>query len=217
MKKKALAILLPVAAGVALAGTGFGVWVFQTETKNTIQSGLEVTPAIEIDEDTFAANITVANNGGAYSTQNIVFDQGYTTWGVKIAFSVDFTYNAGGADTLTSYEFGNSATWNDGTSTGLTKLPEAFNAYKITCELGDLGDLGNYVEAASANVMEYTLDTLTLTAGATDGEYTLKGEFELTYNKKDAYSNITDMTAYETFLGVVKAATWEYTLQLVAA
>ena len=46
MKKNLLAVLLPVVAGVALSGTGFGLWVFKDNIKSkTIGASMQLEPA----------------------------------------------------------------------------------------------------------------------------------------------------------------------------
>ena len=47
MKKNLLAVLLPVVAGVALSGTGFGLWVFDEDVDNKlVGASMQVEPAI---------------------------------------------------------------------------------------------------------------------------------------------------------------------------
>ena len=49
MKKRMLAVMLPVAAFVALAGTGFGVWVFNTTTAASTSADFTVANAVSVD------------------------------------------------------------------------------------------------------------------------------------------------------------------------
>jgi hypothetical protein len=49
MKKRMLAVMLPVAAFVALAGTGFGVWVFNSTTEAKTSADFTVTNAVSVD------------------------------------------------------------------------------------------------------------------------------------------------------------------------
>ena len=47
MKKNLLAVLLPVVAGVALSGTGFGLWVFNEKISDKlVGASMQVEPAI---------------------------------------------------------------------------------------------------------------------------------------------------------------------------
>ena len=49
MKKRMLAVMLPVAAFVALAGTGFGVWVFNNTNAASAGANYTVTDAVAMD------------------------------------------------------------------------------------------------------------------------------------------------------------------------
>ena len=51
MKKNLLAVLLPVVAGVALSGTGFGLWVFNEAVDNKlVGASMQVEPAINFEK-----------------------------------------------------------------------------------------------------------------------------------------------------------------------
>jgi len=55
MKKRMLAVMLPVAAFVALAGTGFGVWVFNNTTAASTSADFTVANAVSVDGLTLTA------------------------------------------------------------------------------------------------------------------------------------------------------------------
>ena len=78
MKKNLLAVLLPVVAGVALSGTGFGLWVFKDNiASKTIGASMQLEPAFNFKENSMTATLTVANENDTSTTGMIVFDEDY--------------------------------------------------------------------------------------------------------------------------------------------
>ena len=66
MKKKLVAVTLPLIAGVALSGTGFGLWVFnETVDPFTVGASMQLEPAIAINSDCLQiTEIKVVNANG---------------------------------------------------------------------------------------------------------------------------------------------------------
>ena len=103
MKKNLLAVLLPVVAGVALSGTGFGLWVFnENVSQKLVGASMQVEPAINFEKEALSIeSLTVTNVNGksADDGKAIVFDQsdalddsGDFRWTVNIEVGV--TYKA---------------------------------------------------------------------------------------------------------------------------
>jgi len=75
MKKRMLAVMLPVAAFVALAGTGFGVWVFNTASSASQVASYNVTNAISVG----AISITADDNSITLDQKNSDLQLKYST------------------------------------------------------------------------------------------------------------------------------------------
>ena len=95
MKKNLLAVLLPVVAGVALSGTGFGLWVFKENVDaKSIGASMELQPAININND-MTVTLKVDNSVEADSGEHtkMIFDEEYKTTGSwTVTLSVSITY-----------------------------------------------------------------------------------------------------------------------------
>ena len=92
MKKNLLAVLLPVVAGVALSGTGFGLWVFKTNVESkTAGAGLYLEPAIQFNTDALTVtDVKVVNAKDASIHDKMIFDQDYINVATK-AWQIDIT------------------------------------------------------------------------------------------------------------------------------
>lgn len=97
MKKNLLAVLLPVVAGVALSGTGFGLWVFNTTVNSkTAGAGLYLEPAIQFNADALTVtDVKVANIKDPSIKDKMIFDQDYIkvatgAWQIDITVKVSF-------------------------------------------------------------------------------------------------------------------------------
>ena len=107
MKKRMLAVMLPVAAFVALAGTGFGVWVFQNAN------------AVKASASYNVANAVALNGMTVKSTGTVVLDQSAIINSVSLAVGVDYEEIKGNFGTAD----GNTYTYdsNDAANTANTK------------------------------------------------------------------------------------------------
>lgn len=98
MKKNLLAVLLPVVAGVALSGTGFGLWVFNTTVDSKkAGAGLYLEPAIQFNTNALTVTDVKVVNAKDDSTINdrMIFDQDYIgltekAWQIDITVKVSF-------------------------------------------------------------------------------------------------------------------------------
>ena len=103
MKKRMLAVMLPVAAFVALAGTGFGVWVFNNTNSASASADYTVTDAVAMD------GLTLDLTDKSLTLDQNAFDlQIAGTIGAKI----DIAH--GGVGTATA---ATTNTWEDSTKT----------------------------------------------------------------------------------------------------
>ena len=88
MKKNLLAVLLPVVAGVALSGTGFGLWVFNTTVDSKkAGAGLYLEPAIQFNANALTVtDVSVVNKQDAGTPDKMIFDQDYIGLTEKAGF-----------------------------------------------------------------------------------------------------------------------------------
>jgi hypothetical protein len=116
MKKRMLAVMLPVAAFVALAGTGFGVWVFNTTTAASKDASYNVANAVSVgaltlaptttgddkivlDGDTSKEDLTLSYNTTITASEVVgggkTGGDAYAAWGNNDASTndIDVTYN----------------------------------------------------------------------------------------------------------------------------
>jgi hypothetical protein len=137
MKKRMLAVMLPVAAFVALAGTGFGVWVFNTNSTATAYGDFEVTDAVSMDKmilDLTDKKITLdqdtTNNMSDFAIGGKI---GVTT--IDTSKGMVGSANASGTYTYT------------GTGTDMSSLKANYN---VTVTVG--GGLATYIDVATIKV-----------------------------------------------------------------
>ena len=71
MKKNLLAVLLPVVAGVALSGTGFGLWVFhEAVDSKLVGASMQVEPAINFEKTALSIeSLSVTNKNKWYGAE----------------------------------------------------------------------------------------------------------------------------------------------------
>ena len=140
MKKRMLAVMLPVAAFVALAGTGFGVWVFNETTAANTSADFIVTNAVSVDavkavvsgELTLDQEVVVGS-----ANYEAIADKNNT---VSLALSADYTG-------LTGVE----GKYSTGTSTYSYTDVTAASAIKFKYEVKTTiaGGLENYIKLAT--------------------------------------------------------------------
>lgn len=99
MSRKILSVVLPALTFLALSGTGFGVWVFQTDTgSNTEHANFEVTDAFSV------SGLSIAMDS---SDDEIVLDESDTDMKVKayVTASIDFVNGLIGTYKVDDYEY----------------------------------------------------------------------------------------------------------------
>lgn len=147
MKKRMLAVMLPVAAFVALAGTGFGVWVFQTNASASASADYVVTDAVTID----AVSCTVTGSlkldqekaVGSDNYESISDDNN----SISLALSADYNGLAGQTGEAT----GNDYTYTPGSAE--TKIK--YNYHIVTSVTGSIA---TYVKASTVNGVAFSVD-----------------------------------------------------------
>ena len=99
MKKKLVAVTLPLIAGVALSGTGFGLWVFnETVDPFTVGASMQLEPAIAINSDCLkitGIKVENANGKSLPGDSTLIFDQSdqnQEDYRWKVTVSVSFTF-----------------------------------------------------------------------------------------------------------------------------
>ena len=99
MKKKLVAVTLPLIAGVALSGTGFGLWVFnETVDPFTVGASMQLEPAIAINSDCLkitGIKVVNANGKSLPGDSTLIFDQSdqnQEDYRWKVTVSVSFTF-----------------------------------------------------------------------------------------------------------------------------
>jgi hypothetical protein len=176
MKKRMLAVMLPVAAFVALAGTGFGVWVFNTTTAASAGANYTVTDAVAMDGLTL--NL---------SDKSLILDQGVSDLKIGGTIGAKIDIEHGGVGTATA------ATTNEwAPATGDETLKAN---YKVAIENG----LSAYIAVKDVKVADAAAQETgfsfaqTWTADATDDSKALEINFEWTDAKPTTMKGYTDM------------------------
>ncbi|MDY5322092.1 MAG: hypothetical protein SPG76_00050 [Candidatus Enterosoma sp.] len=209
MKKNLLAVLLPVVAGVALSGTGFGLWVFKENVDaKSIGASMELQPAININND-MSVTLSVKNSETSDQAQDetMIFDEEYKTNGSwEVTLSVSITY-----EQLTG-ELANYGTsgyqYSPLDTPDSAELSTKLGHYKITVENTISTSLANYVKlnTPATPTLSYTLaqfDSSTSTDPSKPNHIVLSKEYKFKFVPTDAYKSITTPSAYAGLKGAV--------------
>lgn len=223
MKKNLLAVLLPVVAGVALSGTGFGLWVFNEDIDSkTIGASMQLEPAFNIT-NSLKATLTVENvNDG--STTKIVFDEedkGVSNpWKVTVKVSIDLEELLGELRTATN---GDSVTYGSSDvkqfeSTELqTKL--ATHKIRVTQALTEITDYISVDEESKVKTLDTFTPTPIISSSMTANEtvHTLSANYVFVYNPKPLYNAIDSKGKYTDFRTALTNASLTYIVEFVPA
>jgi hypothetical protein len=177
MKKRMLAVMLPVAAFVALAGTGFGVWVFNETTAASAGANYTVTDAVAMNGLTLEL-----------TDKDLVLDQNSSDLQIAGTIGAKIDMEHGGVGTAQS-ELTNK--WSD--STGSQTLTAKYN---VAIDNG----LSTYIAVKDVKVADAVAQTTgfsfpqTWTADATDSK-AIVVNFEWTAAKPGNMKAYTDMIA----------------------
>lgn len=220
MKKNLLAVLLPVVAGVALSGTGFGLWVFnETVSAKSIGASMELQPAININND---MSVTLKVKNSETSDQlvdtKMIFDEEYKTsgsWTVTLTVSITYEQLIG---KLANYETDHYVYSDPIYSAGQTELSNKLGRYQITIantiseSLTNSATNSNYIKLAdpSASSISYPLNEFTSSTGSSNNVM-LKHDYEFTFVPDAAYNAISTKDAYNKLKDAVKTGKITFT------
>lgn len=220
MKKNLLAVLLPVVAGVALSGTGFGLWVFNEDIKSkTIGASMQLEPAFNI-KDSLTATLTVANAKDTSIKDMIVFDEDYKNltdpWKVTVSVSIDLEELLGKLRTANN---GETVTYDSPDVVNFTssELQDKLKTHKIKVTQ-TLTGISNYI-SVNAQFKEVTLNNFTptpiiSTSMTTDGTvHTLSADYEFVYNPQPLYNAIASKGEYTNFRTALTSAKLTYEVE----
>ena len=218
MKKNLLAVLLPVVAGVALSGTGFGLWVFnETVSAKSIGASMQLEPAFNI-KDSLKATLTVANAKDTSIKDMIVFDEDYKNltdpWKVTVHVSIDLEELLGKLRTANNGEtvtYGSDDVVKFESTELQTKL--ATHTIRVT---QTLTEISGYI-SVNAESKEETLNKFTpiVSSSMTANEklHTLSADYEFVYNPTSLYNSINSKGAYTDFSTALTNASLTYTVE----
>lgn len=206
MKKNLLAVLLPVVAGVALSGTGFGLWVFNKDVDSkTIGASMELQPAININND-MTVTLKVDNSVEADSREHtkMIFDEDYKTTGSwTVTLSVSITYEQLTGE-LAKYDTNtNGYQYSEPTYSDQGELSTKLGRYKITVAntisntTTVAKPLSSYVKLddSTASPLSYSLNKFD-SSEASSGVVTLSHDYVFKFVPNDAYNSISTASDY---------------------
>lgn len=218
MKKNLLAVLLPVVAGVALSGTGFGLWVFKDNiASKTIGASMQLEPAFNFKENSMTATLEVANIKDTTITDKIVFDEDYKNvtdpWKVTVKVSIVLQELLGKLMTANN---GDTVTYNPTNVTEFTstELQDKLATHKIKVSQ-TLTGITDYI-SVNAQFKEITLNNFTPIISsamtADNAEHTLSADYEFIYNPTD-YNEIDTKGEYSAFRTALASASLTYKVE----
>lgn len=236
MKKNLLAVLLPVVAGVALSGTGFGLWVFnETVSDKLVGASMQVEPAINFKSDALSIEsltVTNVNTKAADDGKAIVFDQSDALaasgdrWTVNIEVGVTYEALLGAlrAEANVTNGLGDYSEATNVANYKASELQDALKLYKVTvysplssadgkkdtdCKIS--GYLTSSADV-SVNLKDF------VGVPATDGSFGSEGAltkitktFTFTFAPSQNYKDIDTAGEYKTFRDKVKESTFNFT------
>ena len=238
MKKNLLAVLLPVVAGVALSGTGFGLWVFHEDVKDKfVGASMQVEPAINFEKAALSIeSLSVTNENGknADAGKAIVFDQSDALesgvrWTVNIEVGVTYTALLGTLHPETNGA-GTYDTATDVKAYELEELKAALKLYQVTVYSPlsrTNGDADCKIKSYLTSTDEFkTVNLLDFGTGVptADGSFTGEGAttkitntFTFTFTANKDYKDIKTAKLYKDFRDLVKTSTFKFTAEFAKA
>lgn len=235
MKKNLLAVLLPVVAGVALSGTGFGLWVFHEAVDNKfVGASMQVEPAINFEKTALSIeSLSVTNkNEKSVDGKTIVFDQSDALasgdrWTVEIKVGVTYKALLGvlhAESNITDGLGGYSASSTVG-DYKVFELKEKLALYQVTV----YSPLSTTTPDAGCTISDYLTSSADLTVRldnfdtdvpTADGSFANEGDatkiantFTFTFTPSQKYKDIDTAGEYTTFLDLVKTSTFNFTAE----
>ena len=239
MKKKLFAVTLPLIAGVALSGTGFGLWVFnETVDHFTVGASMQLEPAIAINSDCLkitGIKVVNANGKSLPGDSTLIFDQSdqnQEDYRWKVTVSVSFTFEL--IDGILHEEsdptdgLGN---YNPATSINAqihndikNRLSEYF--VNITNPLATVDNdsttisINDYLKCTSADTTTIALAELyewqieNPQRLPVDNKITLNMSSDFHFKPKALYNQIQSKDGYETFRDLLSTSTFNFKVEL---
>ncbi len=189
MKKNLLAVVLPVAAFVALAGTGFGAWVFTTGAQSAdVNANVLVTDAVTVGDIKAVA-------GGVITLDQAENSFGNPTLNVK----VDYTAIAGYANQEAD---GDLAIMDPADNTAVK--------FDLKYTVSYAGGVDTYIKATK--IGDNNLAENTVTVSKTN----VTADLDETLNVTFAWQNRpTDVAGYNAMITELKDAKITYTVEIL--
>ena len=227
MKKNLLAVLLPVVAGVALSGTGFGLWVFKTNVESkTAGAGLYLEPAIQFNTDALTVTDVKVVNAKDSIKDKMIFDQDYIgltekAWQIDITVKVSFEVLKGTtkADVNSSVYDGTYATAGEVAFATTTKdeLEGRLDHYSVTVSWDQ--NLAHYIELDTDTAVEQTqklsaftsFTKLETTMETLASNPAISTTYHFSFHPSANYNSITDKGAYEALRTAISSGTMNFT------
>ncbi|MDY4549028.1 MAG: hypothetical protein SPD43_00045 [Candidatus Enterosoma sp.] len=240
MKKNLLAVLLPVVAGVALSGTGFGLWVFNEAVDNKhVGASMQVEPAINFEKTALSIeslSVTNANGKSADNGKAIVFDQSDALaasdvrWTVNIKVGVTYKALLG----ILHSETDGAGTYDPATTDvkayKIEELKAALKLYQVTVYSPlsrTNGDADCKIKSYLTSSDEFkTVNLLDFNTGVptADGSFAGEGDptkitntFTFTFTANKDYKDIKTAKLYTDFRELVKTSTFKFTAEFANA
>ena len=219
MKKNLLAVLLPVVAGVALSGTGFGLWIFKENvTEKSIGASMELQPAINI-QDNMNVTLSVTNSVLADSEEHkkMIFDEDYKNGGFwEVTLSVSITYEQLAGE-LAKYDNGyqySEPTYSDqgelSTKLGRYKISVANTISNTTTTVSK--PLSSYIKLDDSTASPLSCNLKDFTSSEpVSGIVTLSHNYKFKFVPDTDYNNISSKTDYEKLKAAVSSGQITFT------
>ena len=241
MKKKLVAVTLPLIAGVALSGTGFGLWVFnETVDPFTVGASMQLEPAIAINSDCLkitGIRVENANGKSLPGDSTLIFDQSdqnQEDYRWKVTVSVSFTFElidgilheeSDPTDGLGNYNPStsiNAQIHEDiisrlaDYSVDITNPLADENKGDLTCKINDYLDKGTSANTSTTVLGE--LYGMLIENGHTpvpvDNKITLNMSSDFHFKPKDKYNQIQSKTKYEDFRSLLSTSSFTFKVEL---
>lgn len=228
MKKNLLAVLLPVVAGVALSGTGFGLWVFKTTVDSkTAGAGLYLEPAIQFNANALTVtDVSVVNAKDPSIDKKMIFDQDYIkvateAWQIDITVKVSFDVLDGTtkADVDSSVYDGTYASAADVAFGEADKdeLKRRLDKYTVTVSwdqnLAQYIELDNGILGGQTQKLSQFKTFLTDDMASLATTKAISHTYHFSFHPSANYNNINDKVAY----GKLKTAITNGTMNFTAS
>ena len=228
MKKNLLAVLLPVVAGVALSGTGFGLWVFKTTVESkTAGAGLYLEPAIQFNANALTVTeVSVLNQKYAGTPDKMIFDQDYIgvsaeAWQIDITVKVSFDVLDGTtkADEVSSVYDGTYASAADVAFSEADKdeLQRRLDKYTVTVSwdqtLAYYIELDTGISGGQTQKLSQFKTFLTDDMASLASTKAISHTYHFSFHPSNNYNNIKDKVAY----GKLKTAITNGTMNFTAS